>query len=158
MAKYPVTWQVIASRYLHQGTEVISKLNSTKAGKKNPVTPEQVSWSFSWGEQIKSLTFEEVLNRKPEPELSIEEKLVEFSKNCFVWIEGSFGRRKAGSDVLVSIPQELLDQRRRRLEEDEAERKRVDALTPEERQAEIAKCLGFLSKSPGFFAITTEGK
>lgn len=146
-----------AKRYPLEVERIVETLNSTKVGRRKPVTAEQLRWSYDCCVVVRSCSFQDVIEKalapRQEEEPPIEEKILDYKSRCTVYLRGTIGRRRA-IEELKEIPQRILDEYRASLEESKANKARWDALSPAERAEKRAELLKELSKSPGFCGIS----
>ena len=120
---------------------------------------DKFEFSFEIAERIQCHTLGDIFSgkalkdQKKEINLTIDEQLQKRLKNLSVWISASCGQYCLGSDTLKEIPEQVKDQYRKSIQEQEDERKRVEALTPEERNEETQRLLKELRKDPDFFEM-----
>lgn len=119
------------------------------------VDPQDIKWKYDWAQRVQGMSFGQVLEsiHKPKPpEPSVDQKVKDVEKTLAVCLCGGYKRKH--KSVKVSVPQFVLDCYRKGYEKDKAEQKRCDALTPEQREAEIQEDLKELSKDPGFMMFS----
>jgi hypothetical protein len=161
--KIPIPYEVVQERYPELISQVMSRLRSGKSKERNREASE-LTWYIDWGQQIKAMSFCEMLSSVGEPrddfpsryDTATPENVKEFLGDSIFWgITGKAGRwegysKSQGQD----IPPELLNFYVAGFTKDIEERKRVDSLTPEQRQAEIDECLQILRKDSGFMEFS----
>lgn len=158
-----ITFEEAKKSHPEEVRKIIAELRSSKSKSKN--SPEGViQWSYSWSERARGYTIAEVLSgatgtRTKEPE-TFEEYWAERERNIFCYLRGSVGKwfgvgNKNGEvpPKLAKIPEVVREYYRKCFEKDLAERRRVAALTPEEKDKEIKEMLKQLGQSGGFFSI-----
>jgi hypothetical protein len=88
-------------------------------------------------------------------EPTVEERVQELRKNARVYLVASTGNLRW--DVpLKDLPKSIEDKYRGQYEKDEAERRRFEALSPEDKEAETTELLRQLA-GPGFMAVNPTG-
>lgn len=136
--------------------EFREKKKKSKA-KGSHVPLSEFEFSFEIAEKIQGCSLNDVLSGKvlkdKREEMTVEERLRKQLKNVFVQIQASYGRYQLRSEVLEEIPEQVEDGYRKSIQEQEEERKRVEALTPEERDKETQVLLRELRKYPGFLEM-----
>ena len=156
--KINITKEIVKKDFPDIYKEFQEKKKKSKA-KSSSVSLDKFEFSFGIAEKIQGDTLNEVFSgktlkdKKKEIERTVKEHLQERLKNVFVWIEASSGRYQLISDTLKEIPEQVGDQYRKSIQEQENEKKRVEALTPEKRNEETEKLLNELRKDPGFFEM-----
>jgi hypothetical protein len=154
-----ITYQSALERYPKQVAEILAKLQSGKSREKG-AKPEELDWHFDWCVRITgAYTFNEMIEnigKKEEPK-SIDEQVKEYEQNCSVCLTATKGRW-VGYSSLIPVPPEILESCRKGHEQQEADKKRFDALTPEQKNAEVNGLLKQLGRSKGFMAFSVERK
>ena len=120
--------------------ECIKQMCSSKAKTARTVPLLQWEWRYSWVERIDGSV------RPGSPEEEIQRRV----DNSGVRLDLFHGR--CCFSVSIEVPAKIIDKIRSGIEAQEAERVRVDALSPDDRQAEIEGLLGELA-GPGFVAF-----
>jgi hypothetical protein len=147
MGQISVSYAQAKKSYPALVKEVETKIRGGKSKSKNdPMS--SFAWSYRWGEQINGT------DRYRFEALSIEGKVQDAVSRCFASIQAVKGRCWANSSVCPTLPTEIEDVYRKHYTDNEAEDRRITALTPQQRQQEMGALLRQLSRSPGFFAIT----
>lgn len=138
--------------------EIVSKLRKGKS-KHREADPAALTWTYQASVLIESSgSFEDLISGKMELDedewdaLPLEEKVADQVRLTNTAIYASLGRWSIGSDVIPNPPEVETNARAGFIEE-AAEQARADAMTPDEREQEIASLLGQLSGNRGFMAF-----
>lgn len=83
---------------------------------------------------------------------TIEQQLAIRVKNTCCFLEAKVKHSRFSSDITKTVPQIVIDEYRKRLEESEKEQQRVDKLSPAERDKEVESLLKQL-RGPGFVEL-----
>lgn len=155
--KINVTEKTIKNDFPDIYKEFQEKKEKSKA-KGALVSLDKFKFSFEVAERIQSYNFSDILSGKvlkdqKKAEKTVEEQLQNRLKNVSVWVSASSGRYLLNSETLKEIPKQIEDNYRRMIQKQEDEKKRIESLTPEERDEETAAALKELRKDPGFFEM-----
>lgn len=117
-------------------------------------------WGFDFYVQVPTLKFGDIVSGAAERSraefdaLSVEEKVQDYERRCGVTIVGRLtGRVHVQSTLLERIPMIILEQYRQQLLTEQIERRRVAALSQEERQRGLDSAVHQLESGPGFHAF-----
>ena len=138
----PITFALASARHPAGVEAIMRKLRSGKS-KHRGKGPEDLTWRYEWSVRI---------DGNPEEAMSPDDAVKDRVRRTHACLEGRIGHWR-GYHVLESVPQEIADVHRRHIEEWRAERARVEALSPEERQREFNEALREASQYPGFMAV-----
>jgi hypothetical protein len=153
--KIPIAFQIVSSRYPNQLLEIHSKLKNSKSKEKN-VPLEEWNWNFDYCVRITNGCFKlsDIFNKGVVPKHQTPQEIyADRLNNTFCSITASKGRAWLQSSTLAELPQEIKDSWAKQKEDSIKEQKRVDSLTPNQKQEEINCLLKQLRKSPGFMEI-----
>jgi len=155
--KLQIPYSEAKAKYPDEIFLIMQRLRKSSSINKN-WGEEELTWEFNWGQRLQGLSFQEVVAGKREktfPELHsvAEEKNVrEFLGTSIIWnITGRAGKWYSHAPAQEgNIPDEILNLYVKMYNDQIAERKRIEALSPEEKTAEVEAALKALRRSPGF--------
>lgn len=145
---------------------VAAMMDKLEAGtsKEKGSSPEDLEWSFFWGERIEgSGSFADMIKKHQQgvsepPNYDLDARVNKRLKNIVpVYLEGKIGRWRSTisledvgyDEIPVGVVSHLTS-----LEADKIEQeKEADSLTDEEREARVNDILGQLKGTPGFFGM-----
>jgi hypothetical protein len=122
-----------------------------------------IKWRYDWCQCIQSTPVQDIFSGKAhadaerERNKDIETRLSDIEKNVGCDLYGSLGRKRHRVSI-DKVPTEVMDVYRKSLEEEIAERKRFDALTDEEKNAETRKLIEELQGMRGFMSFQVKRK
>lgn len=155
------TYENALAAYPDAVNSVMDKIRKGKSKCRHDA-PDSFEWGYDWSVQITRGVYNihQVLQiasgqrqHDPEPE-GVEAKVADIIPRISVCISAKKGRTTwLSAQRLPSVPPEIIAEYRKRFEEEEVEQRRIDALTPEQKDAELQDALGQLSRSPGFAAF-----
>jgi hypothetical protein len=127
--KLSISYNSAVSRYPSQVEEILRQKNESGCKHKN-TAPENMRWEFNWAIEIG--------NGKRQ-----------------IFGMSLCGRVKYGKwyASITDTPQEIVEMHERERAAEEAEQKRIDALTPEQRNKETQEILSRLMGTPGFVHV-----
>lgn len=138
-----------------EAKQVIAQLRKSRSKKKN-AAPATLNWRYIWGVEIRSQhSLVDIISGKATEDqeireaMTLQEKLDDHISRVFCSIQVN----KFYSTKLATVPAVVQDLIRKNLIMEEAEDRRIDQLTDEEREAEVAKLLAELGADPGFAAV-----
>lgn len=147
------------------------QLNILKAdAAKHTVAYQQISkklgkgikWTYVWCQSIQSTNFMDIISGKAQQEAAkertktLEQRLADVKPCIGCSLKGQVGK-KSHTVMLDEVPDKVLDSYRTQFAKDIAEEQRVDALTDEQREAEVQSLLKELRKDPGFMEFRVRG-
>lgn len=153
-----LNYEEALKRHPEEVKKIVAQLRKGKS-KHRGEPPENLSWSYSIAVRIESACTSglDLLTGKMHEEavkwdaLSLDEKVADTIRRTFTSLDASCGRWRG--QELVPNPPEVQIQTRAGLLEQQHERERVDALSPEESEKELQEILKELGKSPGFVVL-----
>ena len=159
----PIIYALANARHPEQVAEVMANLRRGKS-KNRLAEPMALQWGYDWSVEIGSPMVpgrdlvDMMLGRKnpPKPkEFKTEDEAVaDYAQRVNIMLSATIGKKTWYSDTPVPpLPKEIEDQFRENFRRDAAEKARLEALSPEEREAELLAVLRPLSRSPGFMAL-----
>lgn len=155
-----LSYEEMLRRHPAEVAGIVAKIRKGKS-KHREADPATLTWTYQACVLIEnSGSFADFLNGKMErterkwEAMSLEEKVADQMRRTNTCVCASLGRWYGSSDVIASPP-ELEQNARAALYAEAAENARLDAMTPDEREEEIADLLGQLSGSPGFAMFGT---
>jgi hypothetical protein len=146
-----LSYEEALKRHPEEVAEIITKLRSGKSKSRN-VAPEALVWSYQGSVRVEgSGTLAQVFAAasKPRAVMSLDAKVADQLRRTSVGLHASVGRWYGYVELPVPPP-EVEESARAGFVKEAAEQTRIAALTPAERQQEIAELLGQLRKSSGF--------
>ncbi len=162
MSNVSITFHEANKRYPKVVQQVLQTRNQSRSKSKGAPLSD-LTWSLSWCTMIGTSSFADILNRlskPPEPKkvLTLDEELTaECARvtNIGLVATSKSNNRASWSALIVPdrTPAEIVKVIRDALIEQREEEKRVNALTPAQRTAEINEALAELAKGSGFMAI-----
>jgi len=153
-----LSYEEMLRRHPVEVAEIVSKLRKGKS-KHRDADPASLTWTYQAGVLIEGCgSFDDLISGKMDraernwEAMSLEEKVADQVRRTSTGIYASLKRWSIGSDVIPNPP-EVEENARASFERQAAEDAVLDAMTPEEREQDIANLLGQLSGSPGFMAF-----
>lgn len=154
-----ISYSKMKKLFPNEVAEVMSKLRKSSS-KEKKAKESSLTWSFDWRQQIKGMSFDEMLKSigQPKPKKTVEQKLKELRKSLLISVKGQKNRWIGFSKQINVIPDEVLEFYKSSYQEQEDEEKRIENLTEEQREKELEEDLKELRKYPGFVEITINSK
>lgn len=150
--KIKTTYSSIQNRYSEAIKAIIARLRAGKSRYKN-AKEDTLFWYFDIGAEVRGQTFREVMAEakaktkwEPPPPLSFEEYWNELKPRLKVGLIGATWHWQSYK-VLDTIPDEVKDMYKAIWEKNEIEKKRIAALTPQQRTEETITLLRKLSEN-----------
>ena len=161
MAWLEIPYKAAKKRYPKEVAEVVKKVRAGKSKHRNSA-PELWAWGFSWCVMIEGgingADFAKMIAGvkefpKREKEKPIEAEVKDYARRATVHLGAKIGKTEWGSPEPIEFPEEIAEMLRRDRKEQDAEKARFEALSPEEKDRETNELLRKASLSPGFVAI-----
>jgi hypothetical protein len=151
---YPLTHKQAETLHPVAYGELRKKKNASKAkSAKNDLTNFKLGYEVAV--MIQGGRLSDLISGRIQPrEKTIEEKLADYRKNAHVSLKANF-KSLCLYVSLDEVPQSLIEEQRDLYEKEEIERKRFDALSPEDKDKELQRCLSQLA-GPGFVAVNPD--
>lgn len=162
----PISAKIAAERHPEQYKQILAKLRSGKSKNKN-ATAKQLEWGYSWAELIETETFDQILAGagRPKPIPSAAEQIKTRTDRSSVMLFARIGNWTGyGKEPVFNgedeaerkkkknkLPEEIQQIIKQSTKDEAADRKRRDAMTPAEKDAEVSEAIAELAKSEGFF-------
>lgn len=165
MAWLEISYKTAKKRYPKEVDEVIKKVKSGKSKHRNS-NPNLWAWGFSWcvmieggirGDDFAKMIAGEKEFPKPEKDKPIEAEVKDYARRATVHLAAKIGKTQWGSPDPIEFPEEIAEMLRKDRKEQDAEKARFNALSPEEQNREMDELLRQASLSPGFVAIGMGG-
>lgn len=154
-----VAFEEIKNRYPQHVKEVIAKIRKSRGKHKNDA-PETFKWGFTFSVRIEGGIMgtdfmQMIAGAKPFPkekEFKSEDSYVaDFARRAMVFVGATKNTKTIwASQEKIELPREIEEDVRKQRQEELAEKARITALTPEERDRETNEALRQLRRSPGF--------
>lgn len=127
---------------------VLKTLRKSRSKLKN-AAPETLSWSYGLALSVECLSLMDRLSGKKEydEDFTLDQKVADYMSRCTVWLSGG------GYTAPVAVPAFVGEDRRKYLEQLDAEQAAFAALPPAEQQAEIDKSLSALRGGSMVFLV-----
>lgn len=160
-----ISYKTAKKRYPKEVAEVIKKVKAGKSKHRNSA-PELWAWGFSWcvmiegginGLDLAKMIAGEKEFPKREKEKPIEAEVKDYARRATVHLGAKIGKTEWGSPEPIKFPEEISEMLRKDRKEQDAEKARFNALSPEEQNREMNELLRQASRSPGFVAIGMGG-
>lgn len=160
--KLTILYEEVKARFPKEVDLILKKLRKSSSKEKNR-SVEELTWEFTWAQRIKAFSFAEMITQQREKtfgeiyEVATRENVRIFLDDSIMWRVGArIGRWVASGSPQDSrkAPDEIIDLYVKTFNDQIAERKRIAALTPEEKQAEVEAALKALRDQPGFVEIS----
>lgn len=132
---------------------LLAARNSARA--KTSVPLEQWKFRYDWSEMVQGTSLAEMLKGSLPKEETLDERVARRVSNSRVSLV-MYYRSRAYYQPLFEVPETINNQIRKNEEKAEAEKKRYEALSPEEQGAELTAALKELA-GPGFAAFGPAG-
>lgn len=161
MAWLEIAYKTAKKRYPKEVDEVVKKVKSGKSKHRNS-NPNLWAWGFSWcvmiegainGADFMKMIAGEKEFPKSEKEKPIEAEVKDYARRATVHLGAKIGKTEWGSPNPIKFPEEIAEMLRKDRKEQDAEKARFNALSPEEQNRETNELLRQASRSPGFMAI-----
>lgn len=152
MAKIDIT-ETQAKTHTDAYAGIVKKLGATNG----------IKWRYDWCQEAKSISFQDILSGKANVDAEvqrnqdIETRLKDIEKCVHCDLYGSLGRRHHRVSI-DTVPTEVMDIYLKGIEEEIADRKRFDALTDAEKNAETMALMRELQGMGGFMSFRVKGK
>lgn len=156
-----ISYKAAKKRYPKEVAEIVKKVKSGKSKHRNSA-PELWAWGFSWcvmiegginGLDLAKMIAGEKEFPEREKEKPIEAEVKDYARRATVHLAAKIGKAEWGSSDPVKFPEEIAEMLRKDRKEQDAEKARFNALSPEDQNREINDTLRELGRSPGFVAI-----
>jgi hypothetical protein len=132
------------------------KMRSKAKNAKEPLS--KFKFVYDWCVRIQASSLADIMSGKAHAEagerrkMTLQQRVDDKMSRISVTVRVALGHTRYCSE-LKSVPPAIIEQCRRDFEEQIAEEKRIDSLTPEQREAETQAILEELRKNPGFTEI-----
>jgi len=160
--KISIDYNTVMERHPEEAKKIVEKLRKGKSKHKND-DPSTLNWFYSYGIKIEGCSGADLMDmiakgkipEDPRPD-NVDEIVADQLSRVCLCLSADKGRWWASGPGLEDYrPPEMIEQFKEQAQKELNERKRIENLSVEERQAEVNDCLKKLSKSSGFMAITT---
>lgn len=148
-----ITYAQAMADYPQEAQEAIAKLRKSRS-KKRKADPATLKWQYDWGTQVGGHSFQDLLNGTAQNDaanrrdMTVKERIADEVSRTFVQVTvAGYGAK------LTTVPAEIMREIIDHHTEEQREEQRIDALSPEERAAEVERLLGELRGTPGFFEV-----
>lgn len=144
-------------RFPKQVKDALADLRRGKSKDKD-MAPKDMKWGYGWGVEVRAHSFKELLDgtaqkhQAKKDAMTLEESVADEVKRIRglgLWCKA--GRGIGRSRLPMPVPDELVEEIRKRHEAARAQQEKADKLTPEEREKEVRRLLGSLG--PGLFGL-----
>jgi hypothetical protein len=154
--KIDASYAELLTRHPDDVAKIVAKIREGKSKRKG-TDPSTWQWTYQWGQTIDAFSFADLRDPKrlAPPVLTLEQAIEKRLSRCTVWIQARVGNARSNSEAISS---EVI---RGYITASETEalvkRQHAEAMTPEERQNEVARLLGLLSdpkNNTGFMVLS----
>jgi hypothetical protein len=137
--KFPLTYQQAKKQFPKEIKEIAKQIKSSKSKFKD-IDLKELTWSISTSEVIEGIIIH----------ISVEENIKRISQNTTSYLQGVY--KQLHKQVKLDYnPQIVIDCITKMQNEQEAERIRVESLSPEEKEKELSEALEQFFAGGGMF-------